>query len=419
MTSSAVVLGLRANWRQFALLVVVNAFVGVTVGMERTLVPLLGSQVFGLTSSAAILSFLVSFGIVKALANAAAGRLADVYGRRRILIAGWLAGIPVPLLLILAPASQWWLIVVANVFLGVNQGLCWSMTVVSKIDLVGPRQRGLAMGLNEFAGYAAVGVTALVTGYLASSYGIRPVPFLVGLGAVAAGLSLSVFAVRETMPYAHAEGGSSQTVPFRQTFAEVSWKNRSLFACSQGGLINNLNDAVAWGLLPLFLAAQGLSTEAVGLIAGVYPLTWGVLQLITGPASDVFGRKVLIVVGMWVQAAAFVLFVLGSGLFVWIASSLTLGVGTAMVYPTYLSAVSDLARPEVRGASVGVYRFWRDLGFAVGAVVVGLFADLFAIGPALLLTALLTFASGALALAVLKETRPHRVVNASANLPPP
>ncbi len=418
MSVPPVRLGLRTNWRQFVLLVAVNAFVGVTVGTERTLVPLLGSQVFGLASSAAVLSFLVSFGLVKALANAAAGHLADLHGRRRVLVAGWLAGIPVPIMLLAAPPTDWWLVVLANAFLGVNQGLCWSMTVVSKIDLVMPEERGLAAGLNEFAGYVAVGATALATGFLAASFGIRPVPILLGLGAIAAGLTLSVGAVRETRQYAVLEGAAGPAIPFRATFAEVSWKDRSLFACSQGGLVNNLNDAVAWGLLPLFLAANGLGTAAIGLVAGIYPLTWGILQLLTGRASDKLGRKALIVSGMWLQALAFVGFVLGQGVLQWSLASVLLGVGTALVYPTYLSAVSDLARPEIRGAAVGVYRFWRDLGIALGAVIVGSFADAFSLGPALLLTAVATFASGIVVLGVMVETRPGRAPKMALDLPP-
>jgi MFS family permease len=411
MAARSIRLGLRANWRQFAILVAVNGFVGAMVGMERTVVPLLGAQVFGLASQAAILSFLVSFGIVKAVSNAAAGHLADVHGRRRILLAGWVAGIPVPFLLLFAPPPHWWLIVLANAFLGVNQGLCWSMTVVSKIDLVGPEDRGLAMGLNEFAGYAAVGGIALLTGYLAATSGPRPAPFLVGLVALAGGLGLSVLAVRETKPFADLEAGPHPAGPgFRDVFADASWRNRSLFGCSQGGLVNNLNDGIAWGLLPLFLVApgRGLGPDQVGLIAGLYPLSWGLLQLVTGPASDRVGRKPLLVSGMWLQAAAFVLFVVGSGVAVWASASLLLGLGTAMVYPTFLSAVSDLAAPRARAATVGVYRFWRDLGFAVGAVAVGLFADAVGLDAAFLLTGALTFASGVLIALVVGETRARK-----------
>jgi len=398
--------GLRRNWKQFALLVVVNAFVGSVVGTERTLLPLLGSQVFGIASSAAILSFLVSFGLVKAIANATAGYFSDVHGRRQILLVGWIVGIPVPFFLMFTPPPHWWLIVLANGFLGVNQGLCWSMTVVSKIDLVGSRRRGLATGLNEFAGYAAVGGTALLTSFLAGTYGIRAVPFAVGLAAIGAGLILSAGFVRETKPFAERESAASGARPtFRSVFAEASWRNRSLFACSQGGLVNNLNDGIAWGLLPLFLVGRGLATEQVGLVTGLYPISWGFLQLLTGPASDRIGRKPLIVAGMWVQAIGFVWFVAGNNLLAWAGASLLLGLGTAMVYPTYLAAVSDLAPPEARGATVGVYRFWRDLGFAVGAVVVGLFADARGLDAAMVFTGALTFASGAVAFLALRETR--------------
>ena len=376
------------------------------VGMERTLLPLLGRDVFGLSSQAAILSFLIAFGAVKAVANAVAGRLGDVHGRRRVLLAGWLVGLPVPFLLIFAPPPHWWLIVLANVLLGANQGLSWSMTLLGKLDLAGPRHRGIATGLNEFAGYGAVGLTAFLTGTLAAVYGIRPIPFTVGIVAAVAGLSLSAALVRETRPYARLEAGPVVgSARFRSTFAEATWRNRSLFACSQGGLVTNLNDGVAWGLLPLFLAAHRLPTEAIGLVVGLYPLSWGVLQLATGPASDFVGRKPMIVAGMSLQAAAFLGFIVGSGIVAWSASSLLLGLGTAMVYPVYLSAVSDLARPEARGATVGVYRFWRDIGFAVGAIIVGLFADSFGLDAGLGLTGAVTFASGVVVAVSLTETR--------------
>ncbi len=416
-TDRPLVLGLRVNWRQFTLLVAVNAFVGAMVGMERTLLPLLGRDVFGIGSQAAILSFLVSFGVVKAFSNAAAGSLADAHGRKRVLLVGWVAGIPVPFLLMFAPPPHWWLIVLANVFLGVNQGLCWSMTVVSKIDLVGPESRGLAMGLNEFAGYVAVGVTAFLTGYLAALHGIRPVPFAVGLVALAVGFPLSAVAVRETKPYADLEGGSKVPVSFRETFAEASWRNRSLFACSQGGLVNNLNDGIAWGLLPLFLAAHGLPPDAIGWVAGLYPLTWGILQLITGPASDALGRKPLLVAGMSLQAAAFFLFVLGDDLIVWSGASALLGFGTALVYPTFLSAVGDLAPPSARGATVGVYRFWRDLGFAIGAIGVGLVADASGLGVALMTTGAVTFVSGVVIAIAMRETR-AKTLRPAGPMPP-
>jgi len=421
MGAAPIRLGLRANWRQFALLAFVNAFVGVIVGMERTVLPLLGSEVFGIASRAAILSFLVSFGISKAVSNAAAGRLADLHGRKRVLLAGWIAGIPVPFLLIFAPPPHWWIVVLANVFLGVNQGLCWSMTVLSKIDLVGPTRRGLATGLNEFAGYVAVGGTALLTGYLAAVYGVRPVPFIVGMVAVAFGFGLSVVGVRETKSYADLEGGAiTSTGPsFRATFAQATFRSRSLLACSQGGLVNNLNDGIAWGLLPIFLVApgRGLSADQIGLVAGLYPLSWGILQVATGPMSDRIGRKPLLVVGMWVQAGAFVLYVAGHGLASWSAASLLLGAGTAMVYPTFLSAVSDLARPDARGATVGVYRFWRDLGLAIGAVVVGFFADAAGLGAAFLLTAALTFASGVVIAFAMAETRTPRGLRRTGGIP--
>ena len=401
-----VVLGLRANWRQVSLLAAVNAFVGSMVGMERTLLPLLGREVFGLASQAAILSFLIAFGSVKAVANAAAGRLADVYGRRRVLLAGWIVGLPVPFVLMFAPPPHWWPVVLANVLLGANQGLCWSMTLLGKLDLAGPRHRGIATGLNEFAGYGAVGLAAFLTGNLAAMYGIRPVPFVVGAVAVVAGITLSAVFVRETRPFARLEAGpAARSHSFWSTFADTSWRNRSLFACSQGGLVTNLNDGIAWGLLPLFLIGRGLSTDAIGIVVGLYPVSWGLLQLVTGPASDIVGRKPMIVTGMSLQAAGFLGFLVGGDLVAWSASSLILGLGTAMVYPTYLSAVGDLARPEARGATVGVYRFWRDVGFAVGAIAVGIFADSFGIDASLGLTGAITFASGVLVAFAMTETR--------------
>lgn len=417
LTSGTIALGLRTNWRQFVLLVAANGFVGAMVGMERTIVPLLGEVEFGLISRASILSFLVSFGLAKAISNAVAGRLADIYGRKRVLVGGWVLGIPVPVLLIVAAPPHWWIVVLANAFLGLNQGLCWSATIVSKIDLVGAKRRGLATSLNEFAGYVAVGGVALMTGYIAASLGrTRPETLFVGVAAVILGLGLSVFAVRETKPFAELEAGRPSPGPaFRRTFAETTWRDRSLFACSQGGLVNNLNDGIAWGLLPIFLIApgRGLPADQVGVIVGLYPLSWGILQLATGAASDRFGRKPLLVVGMWIQAAAFGLFVLGTDFAAWTAASLVLGAGTALVYPTFLSAVSDLARSGARGATVGVYRFWRDLGFAVGAIFVGLLADAVGLDAALLFTGALTFSSGLVIAVVMGGTRPPKTAPAT------
>ncbi|MBI3954321.1 MAG: MFS transporter [Chloroflexi bacterium] len=415
-------LGLGANWQQFTLLVIVNAFVGALVGLERTVVPLIAQEDFGLASKAAALSFLVSFGVVKALANLLAGRLSDRLGRKGILIAGWLVGLPVPLLLIFAPSWSW--VVFANVLLGVNQGLCWSTTVIMKLDLVGPRQRGLAMGLNEFAGYLAVSIMALATGYLAATHGLRPAPFFPGIAFAALGLLFSVFLVRETRPYARAEAQSAAAAqppsgpraePARPSFAHIllltSWKDRALFAVSQAGMVNNLNDGMVWGLLPLFLAGAGLPLGQVGAIAAVYPGVWGVSQLATGALSDRWGRKWMIVAGMWVQAAGIALFVVGGGFWPWIGGSVLLGLGTALVYPTLLAAVSDVAHPDWRASAVGVYRLWRDGGYAVGALSSGLLADALGMPVAIAAIGGLTFLSGVVVAGVMYETLPGRGVD--------
>lgn len=404
-------LGLRENWRQFTLLIVVNAFVGAMVGLERTVVPLIAEEEFGLVSRAAALSFIVTFGLVKALSNMFAGALGDRWGRKRILIAGWLVGLPVPLLIIFAPSWGW--IVFANVLLGVNQGLCWSTTVIMKIDLVGPKQRGLAMGLNEFAGYVAVSLAALGSGYLAGAYGLRPAPFVPGIGLALLGLLFSLFFVRETKPYAALEarlgetdeaGAAGEEPSFAQVLLLTSWKDKTLFAASQAGMVNNLNDGMVWGLLPLFLVSFGLSVERIGLLAATYPGVWGLAQLFTGAWSDRVGRKGLIVGGMWVQAAGIGLLVAGRSFWPWFVAVVLLGLGTAMVYPTLLAAISDVAHPTWRGSAVGVYRLWRDGGYAVGALGAGLLADALGMKAAIGAIGVLTLVSGAVVLGVMQET---------------
>jgi MFS family permease len=405
-------LGLRANWQQFALLIVVNAFVGAMVGLERTVVPLIAEADFGLVSRTAVLSFIATFGIVKAISNLFAGSLGDRWGRKRILIAGWLVGLPVPLLIIFAPSWGW--IVFANVLLGVNQGLCWSTTVIMKIDLVGPKQRGLAMGLNEFAGYLAVSLAALGSGYLAAAYGLRPAPFLPGLALAAFGLLFSIFFVRETHPFTKVEaqlGGVKKTTEEdAPSFAEVllltSWKDKTLFSASQAGMVNNLNDGMVWGLLPLFLAGFGLSVERIGLLAATYPGVWGLSQLFTGALSDRIGRKGLIAGGMWVQAAGIGLLVWGQSFSWWLTAVALLGLGTGMVYPTLLAAVSDVAHPSWRGSAVGVYRLWRDGGYAIGALASGLLADAWGLHVAMAAIAGLTLFSGVIAAIFMSETLP-------------
>jgi MFS family permease len=403
-------LGLRENWRQFWLLVLVNAFVGAMVGLERTVLPLLAEREFGLASASAALSFIATFGVVKALTNLVGGRLGDRFGRKRVLVAGWLIGIPVPFLVMWAPSWSW--IVFANVLLGFNQGLAWSTTVIMKIDLVGPKQRGLAMGLNEFAGYLAVAVTAYATGAIAARYGLRPEPFYLGIAVAVLGLTLSVFFVRDTMSHVRHEtsaGGSltssAAAIPgARELFALASWRHPALFSASQAGLVNNLNDGLAWGLFPLFFAAAGLSLQEIGLLAFVYPATWGLVQLWTGGLSDRIGRKRLIAGGMFVQGIALVSMAVVSGLTPWIITATLLGVGTAMVYPTLLAAIGDVAHPSWRGTVMGVYRFWRDLGYAAGALMAGAVADAFGMPSAIATIGALTLASGLLVAVRMPET---------------
>lgn len=405
-------LGLRANWRQFWLLVLVNAFVGAMVGLERTVLPLIANRDFGLASTTAALSFIATFGIVKALTNFFAGELGDRFGRRRVLIAGWLFGLPVPFLVIWAP--NWWWIVAANVLLGINQGLAWSMTVIMKIDLVGPARRGFAMGLNEFAGYLAVAISAYATGEIASRYGLRPAPFYLGIAFAALGLSLSVLFVRDTMGHVAREASAATAASgvaldhswrTRDVFARVSWRDPALFSASQAGLVNNLNDGLAWGLFPLFFAAAGLSLRQIALLTFVYPATWGVMQLWTGALSDRVGRKWLIAAGMALQGCALVAMAVVHGVAPWLVTGLLLGVGTAMVYPTLLASIGDVAHPSWRARAVGIYRLWRDLGYAVGALTAGLLADAFGMTVSIAAIGVLTVASGVTVAIRMPETR--------------
>ncbi|HEU5318284.1 MAG TPA: MFS transporter, partial [Chloroflexota bacterium] len=410
-------LGLGANWRQFLLLVVVNAFVGAMVGLERSILSPMAEGEFGLASRTAILFFLVSFGLCKAGANYAAGRLSDRVGRKPILVAGWLFGLPAPLLVVLAPSWSW--VVAANVLLGINQGLAWSTTVIMKIDLVGPARRGLAMGLNEAAGYVAAALAALGAGYLAAAYGPRPLPFLVGFGIALAGLALSAGAVRETRGHARFEAAQRDPRPPGASpgaaggpadkpgsvFWATTVANRDLSSVTQAGMVNNLNDGVAWGLFPLHFAAAGLGIAQVGALAALYPAVWGVSQLVTGWLSDRLGRKWLIAAGMWVQAAGLALTAAGRDVATWAVAAALLGLGTAMVYPTLLAAIGDVAHPTWRAQSVGVYRLWRDAGYAVGAVAAGLLADRLGLTPAIAATAALTAASGTVVAVRMRETR--------------
>jgi MFS family permease len=408
-------LGLRENLPQFALLVVLNAFVGAMVGLERTVLPLLGEQEFGLTSKTAITSFIVSFGVTKAVLNLVAARLSDRVGRKPILVAGWLFALPVPFLIIHAPA--WWWIDVANVLLGANQALAWSMTVIMKIDLVGPRRRGLALGLNEFAGYVAVGVMSWLTGFIASQLGLRPYPFYLGIGIAVVGLLASIFLVRETHAHvavevaATAGAARADTPTLGRIFYVTTIGHASLFAACQAGLVNNLNDGMSWGLFPLFFAAHGLPVAAIGVVKAVYPLVWGMLQVATGPLSDRFGRRGLIAWGMIVQALGIWITVLVPRFDAWLLGAVLQGAGTAMVYPTLLAAIADHASPAWRASSLGVYRFWRDLGYAIGALLSGVIADLVNIETAIHAIALLTFVSGIVVIRTMRAPRPVPVTS--------
>ena len=401
-------LGLRANLAQFSLLVAVNALVGGTIGQERTVLPLLAEREFGLTAYTASLTFIVAFGLTKAVTNLFAGALSDRHGRKPVLVAGWLIGIPVPLLLIWAPTWGW--VIAANVLLGVNQGLTWSTTVIMKIDLAGPERRGLAMGLNEAAGYGAVAVTALLTGWIAANHGLRPAPFLLGAAYIAIGLGLSGLFVRETRDHARQEaaehGTPTEHLPITRVLTHTALRNPNLLAVNQAGLVNNLNDGLAWGLLPVLFAADGLSVGRVGFIAALYPAVWGAGQLVTGALSDRVGRKPLIVGGMLTQAVALAIFARASGPGPWAFAAVLLGAGTALVYPTLLAAIGDVAHPTWRASAVGVYRLWRDSGYAVGALIAGVTADLIGLRGAVGVVAALTAASGLVAARLLSET--HR-----------
>ena len=401
-------LGLSENWQQFSLLVVVNAFVGAMVGLERAILPVLAEDEFSIASKMAILSFIGTFGLAKAIANLFAGTWADRFGRKNVLIAGWLVGIPVPLLIMWAPSWSW--IVAANLLLGINQGLAWSSTVVMKIDLVGPKQRGLAMGLNESAGYVAVSLAALASGYIAAAYSIRPHPFYLGVAFALLGLFLTVFFVKETRGHAELEARQfEETDPvgrpsFVRIFRMTSWENPNLFSVSQAGLVNNLNDGMVWGLFPIYYASLGLGLKEIGLLAALYPAIWGLGQLGTGVWSDRIGRKPLIVSGMLIQAAGIGLLMTGHSFVILATSMILLGIGTAFVYPTLLAAIGDVVHPNWRATSIGVYRLWRDGGYVIGALLAGFLPDVFGLEWAVGTIAVLTATSGIISSMVMKET---------------
>jgi len=399
-------LGLRENAAQFSLLVVVNAFVGAMVGLERSILPAIADQEFHLAARTAVLSFIVVFGFSKAFTNYLAGRLADRVGRKHVLVAGWLIAVPVPFMLMWGPSWNW--ILAANLLLGISQGFTWSTTVIMKIDLVGPARRGLAMGLNEFAGYVAVAGAALATGWIAARTGLRPDPFYPGIAFVVFGLGLSAVLVRETSSHAAFESQSGRSTAALPSARDVFWRatltDRNLSTISQAGLVNNLNDGMAWGLFPMFFAAANLSLERIGMLAAVYPATWGMTQLLTGALSDRIGRKWLIAGGMWTQAFGIGIVVLSHRFVGFASGAALLGIGTAMVYPTLLAAIGDVALPSWRASAVGVYRLWRDLGYAIGALLAGVAADVIGLAGAMWVVAGVTLISGIVAAVRMDET---------------
>ncbi len=391
MATGKAQLGLRENWKQFTILVIVNAFVGGMVGMERTIIPQFAELQFGIASKTAILSFITAFGIAKALANYYTGRLANRFGRKNLLLLGWILAFPIPFMLIYAPNWNW--VIAANILLGIHQGLAWSSTVVMKIDLVGEKDRGLAMGLNEFAGYMAVGVVAFLTGYVANAYGVTPYPFYIGIGIAAIGLLMSFFWVQDTRDHVHSESITDTTAPLGSVFIETTFRNKTLSSVTQAGLVNNLNDGMIWGLLPIVLINLHFNNESIGLIAAIYPTVWGVSQLFTGKMSDHYSKKKMLFWGMFLQGVAILLIPYFTSMVALASLMVILGLGTAIVYPTFLSAVAKATSPTQRAESIGTFRLWRDLGYAFGAVISGVTADMLGVDAAILLIGAVTVLS--------------------------
>ena len=384
-------LGLKENWKQFTLLVIINAFVGGMVGLERSILPRIADVEFHIAAKTAILSFIIVFGIVKAITNYYTGALANKFGSKKLLVAGWIIGIPIPFILMFAPSWNW--IITANVLLGINQGLSWSSTVVMKIDLVGEKQRGFAMGLNEFAGYIAVALIAFLTGWIASEYGIRPYPFYIGIGLVFLGLISSIFFIKDTKHHIAKETTTNTIPKLKNIFWDTTWKNKNLGSVTQAGLINNLNDGMAWGIFPILLATKGFTFAQIGIITAVYPAVWGIGQLFTGRMADKFCKKDMLYTGMFIQAIALIALVWANTMLHYVILSSILGWGTAMVYPTFLATVAENTNPQDRAKSIGIFRLWRDLGYAIGAILTGIIADVISINAAILFIALLTLAS--------------------------
>ena len=383
--------GLKENWKQFTLLVVINAFVGGMVGLERSILPKIAEEEFTLAASSAILSFIIVFGIVKAISNYYAGAFANKIGRKNLLIIGWIIGIPVPFILMYAPNWNW--IVAANVLLGMNQGLAWSSTVVMKIDLVGDKQRGLAMGINEFAGYLSVAIVAFATGWIADSYGIRPYPFYIGIVLVFLGLIFSVFFVKDTRNHVAQESNESSIPRLTDLFAQVTWKHKNISSVTQAGLVNNLNDGLIWGTLPIMLMAKSFSLEQIGIITATYPAVWGLGQLFTGKMADKYNKQYMLTIGMLIQAFALLPMIWAESMSQFVVLTALLGWGTAMVYPTFMATIADLTHPLDRAKGIGTFRLWRDLGYAVGAILTGIIADFFNLDMAVIIVSALTFLS--------------------------
>ena len=416
-TKKPIRLGLRPNLNQFLILVLVNAFVGSMIGLEQTVVPLIGANEFGIQSNTLVVSFIASFGLVKAILNLFAGKISDKWGRKNVLIVGWLFGIPVPIILLLAPDWNW--VITANVFLGINQGLAWSMTINMKIDLVGKERRGFALGFNEFSGYFAVAVVSFITGYLATIYGLKPYPFYLGIIFAIAGFLISWLIVKDTKKFTHLEIENQDSVlsenqdkdvirrdlSFSHVFMQTSWRNRSLLAISQAGLVNNLIFGVSWGLFTLYFSSFALNTNDIGFLKALHPGIWGILQLITGSLSDRVGRKILIFPGMFIQSIGIWIVLYSQAFPGWVTGMSLLGVGTALVYPSLLAAISDIGHPSWRATSLGVYRFWRDMGFVFGAIGIGFISDLFNMFIAIQVVAWVGLASGIVVVFLMKETK--------------
>lgn len=391
MNTTKVALGLKENWKQFTLLVIVNAFVGGMIGLERTIIPQIAEADFGMAGKTAILSFIVVFGVTKAITNYYTGTLANRFGRKNLLVAGWLFALPVPLLLIYAQDWNW--IIVANVLLGLSQGLTWSSTVVMKIDLVGEKDRGFAMGLNEFAGYFALAVIAFLTGWIANSYGLRPYPFYIGIGIALIGLLMSWLLIRDTNRHAQLEATTCNIPKLKNMFWETTWHHKNIGSITQAGLVNNLNDGMVWGLFPLLLVSKGFDLHQTGIIVATYPAVWGIGQLFTGKLADKYCKKTLLFLGMLLQGIALLGMIEANSFSMYVTLSSLLGIGTAIVYPTFLAAISDYTHPDQRPKSIGIFRLWRDLGYAIGAILTGLIADRFGLVAPILVIGILTIGS--------------------------